>query len=126
MRTLRCRRERQRPQSLKYKRRDPLDRGVHHSPGRAEGTCHARRHWNSPSYRTAAGKTTVGEIDANTKLDGAEGDRTPDLCSAIAALSQLSYSPLGGAGTWGLSTTSGVPDRNGPAIVRGRPSHHKM
>ena len=26
-------------------------------------------------------------------LYGAEGDRTPDLCSAIAALSQLSYSP---------------------------------
>src|SRR5215218_4307736 len=26
---------------------------------------------------------------------GAEGDRTPDLCSAIAALSQLSYSPRG-------------------------------
>src|SRR5215207_6367327 len=25
---------------------------------------------------------------------GAEGDRTPDLCSAIAALSQLSYSPM--------------------------------
>ena len=25
--------------------------------------------------------------------DGAEGDRTPDLCNAIAALSQLSYSP---------------------------------
>src|SRR3954454_4152827 len=25
---------------------------------------------------------------------GAEGDRTPDLCSAIAALSQLSYSPV--------------------------------
>src|SRR5919199_844343 len=24
---------------------------------------------------------------------GAEGNRTPDLCSAIAALSQLSYSP---------------------------------
>jgi hypothetical protein len=24
---------------------------------------------------------------------GVEGDRTPDLCSAIAALSQLSYSP---------------------------------
>jgi hypothetical protein len=24
---------------------------------------------------------------------GAEGSRTPDLCSAIAALSQLSYSP---------------------------------
>ncbi len=29
---------------------------------------------------------------------GAEGDRTPDLCSAIAALSQLSYSP----GTGGI------------------------
>ena len=28
-------------------------------------------------------------------IDGAEGDRTPDLCSAIAALSQLSYSPRG-------------------------------
>ena len=27
-------------------------------------------------------------------LYGAEGDRTPDLCSAIAALSQLSYSPV--------------------------------
>ncbi len=26
--------------------------------------------------------------------DGAEGNRTPDLCSAIAALSQLSYSPV--------------------------------
>jgi hypothetical protein len=25
---------------------------------------------------------------------GAEGDRTPDLCNAIAALSQLSYGPL--------------------------------
>src|SRR5437868_12830790 len=28
-----------------------------------------------------------------TGADGAEGNRTPDLCSAIAALSQLSYSP---------------------------------
>ncbi len=26
-------------------------------------------------------------------MNGAEGDRTPDLCSAIAALSQLSYRP---------------------------------
>lgn len=25
---------------------------------------------------------------------GAEGDRTPDLCNAIAALSQLSYGPI--------------------------------
>ncbi len=29
---------------------------------------------------------------------GAEGDRTPDLCSAIAALSQLSYSPMVASG----------------------------
>src|SRR4051812_38453388 len=27
------------------------------------------------------------------KAGGAEGNRTPDLCSAIAALSHLSYSP---------------------------------
>ena len=33
-------------------------------------------------------------IRANEKrLSGAEGDRTPDLCLAKAALSQLSYSP---------------------------------
>ncbi len=29
-----------------------------------------------------------------TMRGGAEGNRTPDLCSAIAALSHLSYSPL--------------------------------
>ena len=33
-----------------------------------------------PKYRTA-------------KPNGTEGDRTPDLCNAIAALSQLSYVP---------------------------------
>jgi hypothetical protein len=27
------------------------------------------------------------------EIGGAEGDRTPDLCNAIAALSQLSYGP---------------------------------
>ncbi len=27
------------------------------------------------------------------KIGGDEGDRTPDLCNAIAALSQLSYVP---------------------------------
>src|SRR4051794_23606064 len=30
---------------------------------------------------------------AAAKAGGAEGNRTPDLCSAIAALSHLSYSP---------------------------------
>ena len=32
-----------------------------------------------------------GRLSEN--IYGAEGSRTPDLCSAIAALSQLSYSP---------------------------------
>src|SRR5215813_14055731 len=31
-------------------------------------------------------------------IGGAEGNRTPDLCSAIAALSHLSYGPALGAG----------------------------
>ena len=34
-----------------------------------------------------------GQLINFQKSSGAEGDRTPDLCSAIAALSQLSYSP---------------------------------
>ena len=29
------------------------------------------------------------------EIGGDEGDRTPDLCNAIAALSQLSYVPFG-------------------------------
>jgi hypothetical protein len=41
---------------------------------------------------------------------GAEGNRTPDLCSAIAALSHLSYSP--GPGGEGL--------RVGPRAVKTR------
>jgi hypothetical protein len=28
------------------------------------------------------------------EIGGDEGDRTPDLCNAIAALSQLSYIPV--------------------------------
>ena len=63
----------------------------------ASGTCHARRHWNSTSYRAAAGNIPFGEKHAaqlaRLRSNGAEGSRTPDLCSAIAALSQLSYSP---------------------------------
>ena len=34
-----------------------------------------------------------GQLIKFQKSSGAEGDRTSDLCSAIAALSQLSYSP---------------------------------
>ncbi len=40
-----------------------------------------------------SGGLQPGETTAHSILYGAEGDRTPDLCSAIAALSQLSYSP---------------------------------
>jgi hypothetical protein len=51
-------------------------------------------HWNSASYRM---KVHPQEYRPRTikqsACHGAEGDRTPDLCSAIAALSQLSYSP---------------------------------
>ena len=56
------------------------------SPEPGSRICRAHRHWNSTSYRTAA-----GDIQ---EIYGAEGSRTPDLCSAIAALSQLSYSPV--------------------------------
>ena len=35
-----------------------------------------------------------GLFQSCERVGGAEGDRTPDLCSAIAALSQLSYSPV--------------------------------
>ena len=52
-----------------------------------------------PTERRRAMYRTVGESTAQSPrqrihvTNGAEGDRTPDLCSAIAALSQLSYSP---------------------------------
>ena len=47
-------------------------------------------------------KLGYGELAGNSKpfickedeeIGGDEGDRTPDLCNAIAALSQLSYVP---------------------------------
>ena len=58
-----------------------------------------------PSVRSAVAKNK-----AHGSFGGAEGIRTPDLCSAIAALSHLSYSPAprpqrndkraGGSGAW--------------------------
>src|ERR671916_94829 len=68
--------------------------GVGPPCGRSVG--HAHRHWNSTSYRTVAGTSWRAKFVPVHELAmyGAEGDRTPDLCSAIAALSQLSYSPL--------------------------------
>ena len=50
------------------------------------GSC-THHHWNSTSYRAMAHPARSG------CAYGAEGDRTPDLCNANAALSQLSYSP---------------------------------
>src|SRR6476620_4262563 len=44
-------------------------------------------------------------VAQRAKAGGAEGNRTPDLCSAIAALSHLSYGPArsGGAGSCDIS-----------------------
>ncbi len=85
------------------------------SPRTSQKRCHARRHWNSPSYRTAAGlrllqsntisvpsRSHIGthchcfvtKAYLSACIYGAEGARTPDLCNANAALSQLSYSPV--------------------------------
>ena len=57
---------------------------------------------------------------SNFHVSGAEGDRTPDLCSAIAALSQLSYSPeWEGTRRFADSGRSHpVPGRTGPADIR--------
>ena len=78
--------------------RIPLDPAALLCGSCAALTCHARRHWNSTSYRTAAGSYSCLlilpiRLERRISLHGAEGNRTPDLCSAIAALSQLSYSP---------------------------------
>ena len=45
--------------------------------------------------RRDAAPESPGEqlIDELHGVGGAEGNRTPDLCSAIAALSHLSYGP---------------------------------
>src|SRR6185295_16305122 len=50
------------------------------SPNRPGGLAYAR------------GKLSLGP---GMGIGGAEGNRTPDLCSAIAALSHLSYGPTG-------------------------------
>ena len=46
-----------------------------------------RKHWRSSAISTS------WQVCACIGIGGAEEDRTPDLCSAIAALSQLSYGP---------------------------------
>src|SRR5206468_676434 len=53
-------------------------------------------------------------------MNGAEGSRTPDLCSAIAALSQLSYSPRKGrklaSGGCGVNAKRGRRGRRGRVV----------
>src|SRR5687767_12428795 len=88
-------------QSPNEERRDLMIAASSRSRGaRTIGGCHTRRHWNSPSYRTAAGNVSncrrVTKRSLRQRIhvtNGAEGARTPDLCNANAALSQLSYSP---------------------------------
>src|SRR6476659_3478785 len=48
---------------------------------------------NKSARRTPAGTSESSENGLRRAAGGAEGNRTPDLCSAIAALSHLSYSP---------------------------------
>ena len=48
----------------------------------------------SKNKRNAQRRCAFHEPACPGRLHGAEGSRTPDLCSAIAALSQLSYSPV--------------------------------
>jgi hypothetical protein len=43
--------------------------------------------------KPAAPSGVAGSFGPAERVGGAEGDRTPDLCNAIAALSQLSYGP---------------------------------
>ena len=70
----------------------------------------AQRIASGEAMRTPARQISFARLEALTgphsrywksyqilsNFGGAEGSRTPDLCSAIAALSQLSYSPAAG------------------------------
>ena len=70
-------------------------------------SCGSLRFADPPSFAKAtAGSLRLASAPAGlpaeaasaAKAGGAEGDRTPDLCSAIAALSQLSYGPVPSGG----------------------------
>src|SRR5687768_475808 len=89
------------------------------SPGRAKKDAHDYSSWalpllgsnqDSPDPESGVLPVTPRGSESSQcglephllQLYGAEGDRTPDLCSAIAALSQLSYSPDKGRKIKGL------------------------
>src|SRR3569832_631845 len=86
-------------------RKMPIDRRVSGSidvPIRKILALASPRRFRSMHVRACAAKLhtfTVGDEGfSKGAAGGAEGNRTPDLCSAIAALSHLSYSPAAGPG----------------------------
>tara|TARA_B100000530_G_C15516650_1_gene312880 strand:- start:8 stop:220 length:213 start_codon:yes stop_codon:yes gene_type:complete len=54
-------------------------------------------HLENNSFKSIAFKMQHSTCPLN---GGAGEDRTPDLCSASAALSQLSYGPMNGGPSW--------------------------
>ena len=58
---------------------------------------HANEQAEEENYANSSGYTGISEHErtpASMEFGGPEGDRTPDLRIANAALSQLSYTPL--------------------------------
>ena len=70
-----------------------LERGINRArwKGRAKSPDHliSESGRKRPLFFCLAGKRRKIRVE----IGGVEGDRTPDLCNAIAALSQLSYDP---------------------------------
>ena len=54
--------------------------------------CFFESHWSDLNRRPLDYESSALPL-SYSGAHGAEGNRTPDLCSAIAALSQLSYGP---------------------------------
>ncbi len=82
------------------------------------------------SREASATKSARVSPDNNTsrvrkEFGGDEGDRTPDLCNAIAALSQLSYIPLEGhaVGAARFDSSENRFERQGVHACRIRPSN---
>ena len=81
-----------------------------------------RRVLGTASYGNVVLSCGVGNHVRTRGLPGgAEGNRTPDLCSAIAALSHLSYSPDYGCGAVYVWRVLGVnaEGRQGPDLLLG-------
>src|ERR671912_2468711 len=75
---------------------------------------------NALTARNRDASQRRGKQAAQSRLGGgAEGIRTPDLCSAIAALSHLSYSPDRRVGPHGGGPATGGLWRAGPRLSIG-------